>query len=290
MNDKILTSCVTTVLILIILAGGCRNSTATSSSTPINIPTSSLPTSITETGGTTNPPTAEPTSIVEPVPVSTEYDPDAGRGLSSVDEETEVKLIRIALDNPTIQEIVKALEFQLHFGEQTIVKKHYELTVGVILKEGTDLPLGEIPPDDIEKFAGFLHVGYGGQYFLTFDRIPSVLTKIVFISPPSSTIPELTSENMQAALNIAWADPSLQKLLEGKVYEVAPDNKIGVWHEGMELLGIGFTIDFDKSYAIKATLPVSGGEPQIFDGEGKSLNIMVNLKEGIVATITVLPF
>lgn len=242
-------------------------------------------------GSTDNPSvTAETTLIVEPVPISTEHDPDADRGFYSVDEETEAELIRIALNNPTIQEIVKDLEFRLHFGEQAVVKKHYQLTVGAILKKGVGLPLGGISPDDIEKFVGFLHIGYGGQYFLTFDQIPSVLTKIVFVRPSSSTIPELTGEDMQAALDIAWADPLLQKLLEGKIYEVAPNNEIGVWHEVTELLGIAFSIDFDKSYAIKATLPIFGGEPHTFDGEGKSLNISVNLKEGILATIIVLPF
>lgn len=225
----------------------------------------------------------------EPVPITLGPDPDQNRGFYGVSEALSAKLIGIALANPTTQELIDGHTHQLLFGEQTFIKKTYHLSVGVHLKPGMSMPRSQEPdPSSVERHVGRLSIGYSGRYFLTFDDVPSVLTKIVLEPDLSPGFPpELTTEDMQKALDIAWCDALLQELLEGKTYDVAPD-EIGVIHQGANLLGISFSVRFDKAYYFDALLPVYPSEPYHFIGEGNSLYVGVSFDTDLVDNIFIM--
>jgi hypothetical protein len=83
------------------------------------------------------------------------------------------------------------------------------------------------------------------------------------------------------------ADTKIRQLLEGKKYQIAPDGKIGVWHDGNTKLGVVFIIKFEQPYEMdfEQLLNAENTVSQHFSGKATALQINVLLGETRVAKI-----
>lgn len=208
-----------------------------------------------------------------------------------VSPKLNTELEQVVLADSRVQDLIKGREHTIVADGHIIEDKDYNLNVGVRLKDGITLEQfrewvkgGRQDCDLVQEYTGILNVGYNDKYYITIDTDKS---KIVEIRDKEGyrQIPEVTAEEKQRAVEIALADPTVQRIISGKSYQIAPDGKIGVWHVGDTKLGVAFQVDFDQPYSIDTTLPKYNSEAQYIIGEVEGVIIDVLLEENRVATI-----
>jgi hypothetical protein len=204
----------------------------------------------------------------------------------------KAKLEKIALADAGIQTLIQNKDFTLTAGGQEIENKDYNIAVGVRLKDGLTseqfnawLDNGREDTSLVKEYVGVLNIGYNAGYDIVFDMEKETVSALVEQGKSSVTIPEATAEDKQKALDIAMADATLQQILEGKSYRIAPEGNIGVWHTGDVKLGVAFEITFNTVYHIEADLPRYEAGLSHFSGDVVRLNVSVLLGENRVATI-----
>lgn len=201
------------------------------------------------------------------------------------------KLEGIALANTEIQSLINGSIYVLSANGQSIIDNNYILSVGVRIKDDiTEAQFskwvneGRQDSDLVTEYVGVLNIGYNDRYLISFDKEKEVVSEIV-AQKGYRTIPEVTQEEEQRALDIAFRDQTVSQLLTGKEFRIAPDNKIGVWHEGAKKLGISFQVEFTNSYTIDSKLPNYNSADTIISGDVDAVIIDILLDENRVATI-----
>ena len=229
-------------------------------------------------------------------PMISEPPQDPIESFYGVGQELMDEMMQIALADPRIQALIAEEDHTITVEGHTIESKNYNLNVGVRLKEDTTqdefqewLHAGRQDSELITEYVGILYIGNSVNYHLTFDMDKEVVSDIVQEKKPAVGIPSITAEEKQRAVEIALADVTLWQILEGKDYEIAPDNRIGVWHSGSTKLGVAFEISFNKIYTIDADLPHYEKSVIHISGEVEGLMINVLLEENRVAQITPIP-
>jgi hypothetical protein len=205
--------------------------------------------------------------------------------------ELEAELEQIVLTDPAVQLLLEGKDYSFTVDGHTIEGQDYNLAVGVRLKDGITpeefnawMDGGRQDSSLIKEYVGVLNIGYNDKYYLTIDRQEGLVAEMQYEGGHGG-IPEVTAEEKQRAIEIALDDFTVQQLLAGKNYEIAPDDKIGVWHTGNIKLGVAFEIDFDKPYFIDMELPRYQHEPFHVSDEVQGLIISVLLEESHVASI-----
>ncbi|MGD9115760.1 MAG: hypothetical protein PVJ61_01055 [Dehalococcoidia bacterium] len=206
--------------------------------------------------------------------------------------ELEAELEQIVLADPKVQALLEGKDYSFTVDGHTVENQDFNLAVGVRLKDEMTpgefsawLDGGRQDSSLIEEYLGVLNIGYGDKYYLTIDREENLVAEMTYEAGQAG-IPEATPEDKERAVAIALADPTVQQLLAGKEYEIAPDDKIGVWHSGSTKLGMAFEIEFAEIYVIDMELPRYQSEPQHVSGEVEGVLISVLLEENRVAKIT----
>jgi hypothetical protein len=220
--------------------------------------------------------------------------PDGGIDFESfygVGPELKAELEQIVLADPRVQELLQGKDYSFTVDGHTIESQDFNLAVGVRLKDETTpeefrewVHGGRQDSSLIEEYVGVLNIGYNDKYYFTINREEGQLVEILY-EEGQGGIPEVTAEEKQRAVEIALADATVQQLLAGKEYEIAPDGKIGVWHTGDIKLGVAFEIDFARTYSIDMDLPRYQGASHHVSGEVEGVIIDVLLEENRVATI-----
>ena len=201
------------------------------------------------------------------------------------------KLEQIARADSRISSLIAENTYDLSLGTYEIKSNNYNLAVGVRLKKditpeefSTWLKDGREDSNIIRQYVGVLNIGYNDRYEFQIDVAKNSI--VSFVSEKGyRNIPEITTAERLQALEIALRDSTVQKLIDGKNVQVAPENKIGVWHSGDMKLGIVLEIDFDKSYTIDCELPRYQSAPLVFSGEADGIIINVDLTNNEVASI-----
>jgi len=203
-----------------------------------------------------------------------------------------LRLPPYAFSNSEIQELTQGKDISFVVNGQSIHDKDYSLAVGVYLQDDITkeefrewIKGGRQDSSLIKEYVGILNIGYNDKYQIAIDKEKGAITSISQMETPRPDIPEVTTLEKQHAVEIALADTTVQQLLKGKNYQIAPDGKIGVWHEGDTKLGVAFQIDFDQPYAIDLTLPKYNSEACHIVGEVEGVIIDVLLEENRVAMI-----
>ena len=106
--------------------------------------------------------------------------------------------------------------------------------------------------------AGFYHESIA-QVIMGREGKTAATDKRISPKPEKLVLPKLTEAEKQRAIEIALGDPRIQELLEGKKYEVAPEDlggpsigPMGVMTEhGWKKLGAALDIRFDRTYLIE---------------------------------------
>jgi hypothetical protein len=213
-----------------------------------------------------------------------------------VSPELTTELEQIVLANSEVQSLLDGTNHSFTINGRTIEDQDFYLAVGVRLKEGITpeefrewVKSGRHDSSLIEEYVGVLNIGYNDRYYLTLSREKGQVTEIQY-DEGYRRIPEVTQEEKQRAVEIALADTTVQQLLEGKNYEIAPDGKIGVWHDGKIKLGVVFVIEFDKPYSIDCELPLYNKDKATFHfaDEATSLKVNVLFAENRVAKLVAL--
>ncbi len=224
--------------------------------------------------------------------VEGEIEETAEEGFYKVSPELTAKLEQICLADSRVQELIEGREYSFTVDGHTVEIKEYSLNVGARLKDDTTfeqlqdwLAGGKQDPSIIKEYVGVLNIGYNDEYDIVIDLEKEEIQELTEASKSGAEIPEATAEDKQRAVTIALADATVQQILEGKEYEIAPDGEIGVWHSGQTKLGVCFEIAFDKTYTIDCELPRYQGDSYYFSGEVDRLFISVLLEENRVATI-----
>lgn len=153
-----------------------------------------------------------------------------------VSSKLTAELERIAFADDEVQAMVKNREYVLHVSGETIEVKDYNLAVGVYIKSNTTpaefrtwIKNGRQDSSIIDKYVGALSIGYNNEYFITIDKTANSVESIDMIKNTGDTIPEVTGEDMQAALDIASNDSTVQSILKDKSYRLIPNGQIGAW-------------------------------------------------------------
>ena len=209
-----------------------------------------------------------------------------------VSPELEAELEQIVLDDPAVQSIIQGEEYSFTVDGHTIESQGFNLAVGVRLKDATTpdefrewINGGRQDSSLIEEYVGILNIGYNDKYYLTIDHEKGLVAEIQH-EVGEGIIPEITAEEKERAVEIALADVTVQQLLTGKEFEIAPDGKIGVWHTSEVKLGVAFEIEFTEIYVIDMELPQYPGEAYNVSGEVEGVIISVLLEENRVGEIT----
>lgn len=229
--------------------------------------------------------------IGEPDPAPSQTS-EAREPFYGVGMELETKLERIALGDSRIQELIENRDHTFTVDGHTIEDKDYHLSVGVRLKDDITseefrewMNSGRRDSNLIDEYVGILNVGYNEKYYITFDMDREVVSHLETVGSSIANIPEVTVEEKQRAVEIALADATLQQILEGKEYQLAPEGTIGVWHSGNVKLGVSFEISFDRVYTIDAELPNYQEDSHHVTGEVEGLLVSVLLEENRVSSI-----
>ena len=236
------------------------------------------------------------TNGITTMPVVTEEigPPPAGSGkpFYGVGAELEEKLSGIAMSDTKIQALLKGRDHSFTVNGHTVTDLDYILSVGVRLRDDitadefkTWMESGREDCDLIDEYNGVLNIGYNETYHLTFDMVNETVIELAKEEKTGSSIPVVTAEDKQRAVEIALADPTLSQILEGKEYQIAPEGRIGVWHVGSTRLGVAFEISFDEVYVIDAIFPVYQSTAHYFTGIVEGLIISVLLEENRVGSI-----
>jgi hypothetical protein len=219
-------------------------------------------------------------------------EPAATDPFYGVGAKLEERLERIALADSGIQTLIEGRDYSFTADGHIIEDKDYNLSVGVRLKDDINkedfqewMNGGRQDSNIIEEYVGILNIGYNEKYYITFDMDKEIISHLESAGGSIANIPEVTAEEEQRAVEIALADVTLQQILEGKEYQLAPDGKIGVWHSGDIKLGVSFEISFDRVYIIDAELPNYQRDSQRVTGGVEGLLISVLLEESRVASI-----
>lgn len=139
----------------------------------------------------------------------------------------------------------------------------------------------EPPDDDIE-----VRLVFAGTYMIE-DIEASALDifvdlnegAVTYVFPlGTSGMPELTVSAREKAVAIALSDANVQKLLDGKGYEII---RIGICQGGpVGRLGANMDIVFDKAYQFTGEFPHTTIDSYYLDSEIEGIEVFVNLKEG----------
>jgi hypothetical protein len=224
--------------------------------------------------------------VEEPPDPSTAFE-----GFYGVCPELEAELEQIVLTDPEVQSLLEGKDYSFTVDGHNIEGQDYDLSVGVRLND-------DVTPEEfnawmdggrqdwslIKEYVGILNIGYNDKYYLTIDREEGLVVEMQY-EGGEGRIPEVTAEEKQRAVEIALDDSTVQQLLAGKKYEIAPDDSIGVWHTGNIKLGVAFEIEFDKPYFIEMDLPRYQSAPFHVSDEVQGLIISVLLEENRVASI-----
>jgi hypothetical protein len=216
----------------------------------------------------------------------------AFEGFYSVCPELEAELEQIVLADPEVQALLEGKDYSFTVDGHTIEGQDYNLAVGVRLKDEVTseefmdwMSGGRQDSSLIKEYVGILNIGYNDKYYFTIDREAGLVVEMQY-EAGHGVIPEVTGEEKQLAVEIAMADATVQQLLAGKEYVIAPEDRIGVWHSGSTKLGVAFEIEFAQIYFIDMDLPRYPGEPVHVSGEVEGVIINVLLEENRVAEIT----
>jgi len=227
-----------------------------------------------------------PRSAEASSPAPEGYEPFYG-----VSPELTERLERICLADPAIQGLIEGREYSFTVDGHTVAGKDYNLAVGVRLEDdiGSErfqewMDGGRQDSDIIREYVGVLNIGYNEKYHITIDIEREMVSELLEEESAGPGIPEVTAEEKQRAVTISLADTTLQQILAGKEYQIAPEG-IGVWHEGETKLGAAFEIQFDQPYQIASELPRYQNDTYYYSGEAERLMISVLLEENRVATI-----
>jgi hypothetical protein len=208
-----------------------------------------------------------------------------------VSPELTAELEQIVLANSEVQTLLRDTDHSFTVNGRPIEDQDFNLAVGVRLKEGVTpeefrewVKKGRHDSSLIEEYVGVLDVGYNDKYYLTLSPEKGQVAEIQY-DEGYRQIPEVTREEKQRAVEIALDDPTVQQLLAGRDYEIAPGGKIGVWHDGKVKLGVSFQIDFDRPYTIDLALPKYMSESCSVTCEVEGIIVDVLLEENRVATI-----
>jgi hypothetical protein len=233
---------------------------------------------------TTVPPSEYQTELA-PEPAS--FEPFYGVG-----SELMTKLEQICLADYRVQELIKDREHTFVIDGHTVEDKDYNLAVGVRLKDDITseefrewMDGGRQDSSLIAEYVGVLNIGYNDKYHIVIDIEKEEIKELIREEKSGTGIPEATAEDKQRALDIAFADTTVQQILEGREYEIAPEGGIGVWHTGSTKLGVAFEIKFDNVCTIEGELPRYQDDTYHFAGEAEGLIISVLLEENRVARI-----
>jgi hypothetical protein len=223
----------------------------------------------------------------EPAPEPVAFEPFYGVG-----PELTAKLEQICLADYKVQELIKDREHTFVINGHTVEDKDYNLAVGVRLKDDITseefqewMDGGRQDSSLIAEYVGVLNIGNNEKYHVVIDVEKEEIKELIREEKSGTGIPEATAEDKQRALDIAFADTTVQQILEGKEYEIAPEGRIGVWHTGSTKLGVAFEIKFDNVYTIEGELPQYQDDTYHFAGEAEGLMISVLLEENRVAQI-----
>jgi len=185
-------------------------------------------------------------------------------------QEEQEKAKELAFSDPRVQAIAEGKEYAIRITKAN----------------GIPRPSDEPPDDDIE-----VRLVFATTYMIE-DVQASALDifvnldegKVTYLFPlRTSGMPELTESVKGKVIEIALNDPDVQKLLEGKKYEIT---RIGICQGGpVGRLGANMDINFDKAYPFKGEFPHSPGDSYYLDSQIKGLEVFVNLKEERVVEI-----
>lgn len=185
-------------------------------------------------------------------------------------EEEQAKAKEIAFSDPRVQEIAAGKEY----------------SVRITRANGVVRVKGEVPEDEAE-----VRLVFATTYMIE-DVQASALDifvdlnegKVTYLFPLSpSGMPELTESLKEKAVAIALSNADVQKLLEGKEYEIT---RIGPSQGGpVGRLGANMDITFDKAYPFKGDFPSFPEKTDYLDAQITRLEVFVNLKEGRVVQV-----
>lgn len=189
-------------------------------------------------------------------PTSNSFEPPEAsvssiEGFMRLPPDQEAALKAIVLNDPQIKNLIEATEYD------------YRINVGVRLVENIKteelvewLRNGQKDTSFIREHVGVINIGYNASYTFSINTGERSVVGLTVLPKTGPTIPELTREDKEKALALVSNDPLIQELLAGKGFEVAPDQRIGVWHNSdLEKLGVVMEIWFDHPYTINADLP-----------------------------------
>jgi hypothetical protein len=219
--------------------------------------------------------------------------PEAVEAFYGVSPELTARLEQICLADPRIRELLKDREYSFIVDGHTIENKDYNFALGVRLKDDITseqfrewMHGGRQDSSIIREYVGVLNIGYNEKYHIVIDVDKKELSELIHEEKSGTGIPELTMEDKQHAIEIALADTTVQKILAGKQYELAPEGRIGIWHKGDKKLGVIFEVHFDKPYFISYEVDLDGkAPPYLFSGEVKVITVNVLLEENRVTRI-----
>ena len=185
-------------------------------------------------------------------------------------QEEQAKAKELAFSDPRVQELAEGKEYALRITRAN----------GLIQVKG------EVPEDEVE-----VRLVFATTYMIE-DVQASALDifvdlnegKVTYLFPLSpSGMSELTESVKEKAVEIALSDPDVQKLLEGKKYEIT---RIGTCLGGpVGRLGANMDINFDKAYPFKGDFPYFPEERNYLDKPIEGIKVSVNLKEERVVQI-----
>lgn len=247
------------------------------------------------------------TLIVVPAVAGTSQGDPVLKPFFAVSEELESELEQIVMADTEIQDLVKDVGYRFEVDNHVVMDKGYNLAVGAWLKKDVDskqlkdwIDGGSQDETLIDKFAGCLTLGYNEAYTMSIDKAKGCVENLSVMNIRAAEIPELSRQERDVALEIAFSDSNLTELLKGKEYEIAPNGRIGVWHsapteeKGMEKMGAAFQVRFTQPYQIDYDLPAIIADEglqyyqettQRYSGEVKSLTVLVDLGKGEVVSI-----
>lgn len=245
--------------------------------------------------------------IVVPAIAGTNHDVPVMKPFLAVSEELESELEQIVMADTEIQDLVRNREYRFEVDEHVVMDKGYNLAVGAWLKKDVNskqlkdwIDGGSQDETLIDEFAGCLTLGYNEMYTMSIDKPKGHIENLCLTNNRTVEIPELSRQEKDTALQIAFSDPDLTELLKGKEYEIAPNGRLGVWHsapteeKGMEKMGAAFQVRFTQPYQIDYDLPVIIADEGLqyyqetthpYSGEVKSLTVLVDLGKGEVVSI-----
>lgn len=250
--------------------------------------------------------------IVVPAVAGTSHDSHVMKPFFAVSEELESELEQIVMADTEIQDLVRDREYRFEVDDEHVVMdKGYNLAVGAWLKKDVNskqlkdwIDGGSQDETLIDKFAGCLTLGYNEMYTMSISRAKGRVENLTMMNNRTVEIPELSRQEKDTALQIAFSDPDLTELLKGKKYEIAPNGRIGVWHtsptedKGIKKMGVAFDIQFSQPYQIDYNCPGTSpsdeidSEPQYYvetfyrySDLADSLSVLVDIETGRVVSI-----